>query len=232
MRLFKLAFACYIYRYKADDKSYVSFLDSTNGEPDLNQQSHRSMLIEWLRDWGCRQFAKKDHALASEEIKHWHKKFKNHLPKVSKNILDLTENEIKNACAAYEDLKERIASKRKTTGHLSTVRIGATGAGKTLFILRPNSLILWDEPIRKKLGLDGSGESYKNHMLRTISDLEELEKDCRKAGLKLIDLPKELGRPKSTLVKMVDEYYWITETNQFEPPTDRDFTKWSKWRNL
>jgi len=232
MKLFDLAFACYIYRYKADDKSYLGFLKGTDYKPDLSRQDHRFLLIEWLRNWGCRQFAKEYDALVSEEIKDWYKNFKSFLPKSTKNLIELSPNEIDDACIAYENLKERTASKRKIGKRISKVRIGATGAAKALFILRPDSLILWDSPIRENLKLDGESESYKKYLYRAISDLQELEKDCRKAHISFSGLPKELGRPNSSLVKMVDEYYWITETNGFVIPTSSDLADWSKWKSL
>ena len=163
MKLSELAFACYIYTRMSDyDSSYQDFLKATNHAPDLNIAKHRKALLQWLNKWGCRQFAKDYHKLASEEIKIWYQEFSALPFHVDATLLELSDNDIAVAKVAYEKLAKRTASWRKTrSGSKSVIMVGPTGAAKILFAIRPNALIPWDDPIRKALKLDGSAKSHK-----------------------------------------------------------------------
>ena len=39
----------------------------------------------------------------------------------------------------------------------------------------------------------------------------------------------EIGRPRSTLVKTIDEYYWVTITRSCAPPDRETLQLWLKW---
>ncbi len=69
MKLAELAFACYVYASMTDyDSSYIDFLGKVGKDLDLTDADHRQALITWLNQWGCRQFSKECHELASNEI--------------------------------------------------------------------------------------------------------------------------------------------------------------------
>lgn len=70
MTLAELAFSCACYGRSTDyDKPYLDFLQSTNGELDLSNPQHRKLLLVWLNQWGCRQFAVEYHKQASTVLR-------------------------------------------------------------------------------------------------------------------------------------------------------------------
>ena len=233
MKLGDLAFACYLYgSFTEDDMYYADFLKITNNSPDLEKDDHRVALIKWLNQWGCRQFAIEYHDDASKEILIWYRNCKNLLMPKDKNLWELTEMEISSAIKAYGDLSGKIASCRINKGKKVSVRIGPTGAAKILFAIRPKSLLPWDIPIREELDFDETAESYKEFIKKVIAELDEIDKYCKKNGIKLVDLPEILNRPYSTVPKLIDEYYWVTITNKCTPPKQKDLEYWINWNKL
>lgn len=233
MRLSELAFACFLYERFADyDKSYHNFLQKTNSSPDFNIPEHRQSLLTWLNKWGCRQFSLEYHELASEKVSFWYNKYGDSLFHKDSNLWELTESEFALVGDAYESLSNLTASKRTRNGTTFSVSIGPTGAAKILFALRPKALPPWDEPIRKKLGYDKSRYSYIKYLKKISGILEKLEKLCQKNGFQLIDLPTKIGRPNSTVPKLIDEYYWITITNNCSLPEAETFKRWADWNYL
>ncbi|MDI6805016.1 MAG: hypothetical protein QME58_14475, partial [Bacteroidota bacterium] len=121
------------------------------------------------------------------------------------------------------------ASQRRRGNNQTRVRFGPTGAAKILFSLRPNTYAPWDEPIRDSLGYNGSADSYIKY-LQTINELlNELRPTCEQHGFTLGDLPNRLLRPHSSVPKLIDEYYWMTITQNWQPPTLGTFRNWAEW---
>lgn len=149
MTLSELAFACFLYSRLTDyDNSYLLFLQSTNGSPDLSNPEHRKALLAWLNRWGCRQFALEYHEHASGEILSWHNEYSSTLFPRDRNLWELSEPELASAGAAYESLSSRIASYRARDRNSFAVSVGPTGAAKILFervwgttILKPHTYL-------------------------------------------------------------------------------------------
>lgn len=233
MTLAELAFTCYCYgRRTENDRAYLAFLQKTNGMPDVDNPIHRRAILEWLNDWGCRQFAIEHHALAEQGLVDWHSQFSSQLPARAMHIWELTQNDYQILHDAYDSLANRTASFRRRGNNQSRVSFGPTGAAKTLFSLRPNSLAPWDEPIRDYFGHDGSANSYIEY-LQTISELlNELRPVCEQHGFTLGELPSKLLRPNSSVPKMIDEYYWMTITQNWQPPEQDTFLNWAEWSGI
>lgn len=231
MRLAELACACYIYGQMTDyDRSYDRLRKFTRPWLDLENAQHRLALIQWLREWSCRQFVDKYRDLASEEIRKWYQKYGHRLPSLQRSLLDLTREELKVVEEAYADLAVRLAGrKNRHDGGLNTVTIGPTGAAKILFALRPQALAPWDDSIRKHFQLDGSAAAYRRYLDIVRKELEELDGLCRRVGYQLSDLPTLLNRRISTPVKLIDEYFWITVSKGCRLPTRDEFQAWAKW---
>jgi hypothetical protein len=231
MRLTELAFACYVYGRMTDfDSSYLQFLKKTKPNLDLNNKQHRMALLKWLNDWGCRQFSIKYHELASEEIRTWYQDVGNQLFSPDKTFLDLSDGDLASVRIAYTELVNRTASIRTLpNGDQSKVTIGPTGTAKILFALRPNSMIPWDEPMRSEFHYDGSAGDYTEYLLCVAENLGELNETCVRMGFKLSDLPQLLGRPKSSLTKLIDEYHWVTISRKCPTPTSQELKQWVQW---
>lgn len=106
---------------------------------------------------------------------------------------------------------------------------GPAGAAKVFFALRPISLPPWDDAIRTGLGYDESKLSYARFLVDAKRHLEELLEDATRFGITPKNLPSVLGRPESSLAKLVDEYLWVTITNECACPDRGELERWLRW---
>ncbi len=230
MRLFQLAYACRIYRdLTGSDADYHTFLDKTGGRLDFTNFTHMNALLEWLRKWGCRQFAVDYHDLSAKSIRKWAEEWDSKLPNISATLDCLTDEEIREIGSAYEALSKAAASKRAGDGGLNDVKIGPTGAAKILFAARPNVCPPWDDPIRARLRFDDSSDSYCRYVTQVQEETKQLCSEAAEIGISPEKVPLEVDRPKSTLPKLIDEYNWVTVTKGFLPPDPHDIARWYAW---
>lgn len=230
MRLFELAYACRIYDGLSKfDAGYLDFVDKTGGSLNFGDSAHMKALLVWLNSWGCRQFALDYHTQAAESIVGWAGQWESHLPKHSTTAGRLSNGDIEIVGDAYADLSECLASKRKLNGNESIVRVGPTGAAKILFAARPRAFPPWDEPIRAKLGFNGSRASYCHYLGNVREQVRQLSTEAAAFGIPAQSIPQEVGRARSTLPKLVDEYNWITLTGGFQPAKPDEIAKWYRW---
>jgi len=231
MKLAELAFACYIYGKFADsNSSYLQFLDNTSPQLDLNNENHRIALLNWLNEWGCRQFAIAYHGLASEEIRSWFQDLGDQFFPLDKSLIDFSDYDFASVITAYTGLVNRIASKRLSRNEgQSEVTFGPTGTAKILFAIRPNAMIPWDDAMRTNFQLDGSAGDYVKFLKKVRNNLEELNEICIRSGHRLSDLPELVGKPKYSLTKLMDEYHWVTITRNCPAPTRQELNQWALW---
>jgi hypothetical protein len=232
MKLRDLSFACYVYAGMSDyDSSYNRLRSETLPQIDLSLHKHQISLLRWLNDWGCRQFSKDHHALAANEISSWYNRFSPRFFAPQKMLHSLSDDELNFVQETFGDLMHRTASMRKTRNkQTSRIEIGPTGAAKILFALRPNAMVPWDIQIRSNHGLDGSARSYRSFLITVREHLTELNIECEKYGMNFEELPVLLGRPGSSLVKLVDEFFWVTITRKCMPPSENLLGQWIEWR--
>ena len=76
---------------------------------------------------------------------------------------------------------------------------------------------------------DGSGNSYIDFLAGVRRILLDLAEQCSKQGLVLEDLPRLLGRSRSSVAQLIDEYYWITVTREVRPPDTAVLARWLRW---
>ena len=230
MNLYELSFTSHVYsHFTKFDNTYKRFLEKTSGYLDLFNPLHRQHLLKWLNDWGCRNFYKKCHELASNEILSWYKKYNNHLPPRGVNIWELKGRDLELIQTAYDNLRLKRASHIVKDGKNIIKGIGDTGSAKILFSLRPKSLIPWDEAMRKYFKKNHKVLSYSSFLLKVIEEIRELEESCQKENFELLDIPKLLKKSNMTIPKLVDEYHWIRITNNFIPPDIKILRKWINW---
>jgi len=230
MRLFELAYTCRLYAEFTDfDATYGRFLADTTPAFDILDLRHRKALLVWLNSWGCRQFALNFHDKASEHLRNWGQENLTRLPPAGASLLILTDIDFVNAGTLYVGLRDLQASVRQRNGNSYPVTFGPTGAAKTLFALRNQVFPPWDESIRVRLGYDGSPESYLEYLQWVRRELQEVVADAKAHGLAAGDIPNTLGRPFSSLPKLVDEYNWVTITKGCKPPMLEDINNWWRW---
>lgn len=167
--------------------------------------------------------------MASKELLNWGRRHLPGLPPETVKLTQLGEKVLSMAADAYGDLKERSASVRSRGRGSWTVTFGSTGAAKILYALRPNMFPPWDDPIREALGYDGSANSYREFLMKVQKELRSLEKEAANVGIETDKIPAAVGRPESSLPKLLDEYYWIVITKGFTVPTREEFQRWAMW---
>jgi len=142
----------------------------------------------------------------------------------------LSDDDLASVRAAYAELVNRTASIRALrSGGKSRVKFGPTGTAKILFAIRPNSMIPWDVPMRSKFQFDDTAGDYVNYLKFVRKTIEELNDTCIRKGYHLSELPHLLGRPKSSLTKLIDEYHWVTVSRECPAPTSQELKEWGKW---
>ncbi len=178
--------------------------------PDLSVAAHRVAVIEWLRGWGCRHLRKSDTAKTSEALGAWWERWGGCLPAEPVTISELTESDLDTVELAYEDLRTCRAAARSLRNREVDVLFGPTAAAKTLFVVRPQACLPWDEPIRLAFGwTEGAGSTYVDFIRRASTALSIL---ASRLGVEVEQLPARLKRPHSSPAKVIDEYLWVKIT--------------------
>jgi len=200
---------------------------ATGDSIDLTNPEHRIALIKWLNDWGCRHLSEEQHDIASNSISKWYQADGASLLTNEKPLWALEDGELEIAARAYGSLKDKTGARRVRGGSKRKVHIGPTAASKVLFAIRPKALMPWDEAMRISFECDGSPESYFKYLI-TIRDITlHIGNLCRNKGFEIDDLPQKLGRPNSTVLALVNEYIWVTETRKVELPSSETLTQWA-----
>ncbi len=202
--------------------------EATGSNIDLANRAHRLSLMEWLNDWGCRHLSKDQHDVASNSILKWYQVDGASLFTNEKPLWALGDGELEIAARAYGSLKDKTGARRVRGGSKKEVHIGPTAASKILFAIRPKALMPWDEAMRISFECDGSPESYFKYLI-TIRNLTLHIRDlCRNKDFQIDDLPQKLGRPNSTVLALVNEYIWVTETRKCKLPSSHTLARWAK----
>lgn len=228
MTISELAVAVYLYECYTADEGYRKFRDATNGKCNLAERTCREALIKWLNNWGCRQFALKHHDLASRELLEWHKEFKRKLPPAGAKLWTLTDTELDGCGELFNSLANKRASVRRTKTGRSNVRVGATGAAKILFAIRPDVFPPWDDPIRTEGGYLGP-MGFARFLKDTKRLVLDLKRRCEGSNIPIENLPTVLNRPRSSVPKLIDEYYWVTVTHGCRLPSPERLREWARW---
>jgi len=232
MKIFKLAIACFTFNcIEGFNKSYNDLLKNTNQMPDLSNTEHSMEILKWLRKWGCRHLKKEYHIQASGELRNWYKENYSIIPDKNTNIWELNNDDFDIIKSLYKSLSGKKAAIRKlSNGKTTEVTFGPTGASKILFAIRPKVLIPWDNAMRNKLKLKDDDSGYIEFIKYVKKNLEVLKEQCLKNNFSLEELPKKIGRPKSTIPKLIDEFHWVTLTKGCEIPDSKIFKEWLNFK--
>jgi len=185
--------------------------------------------MKWLNDWGCRHLAEDQHEIASCSISNWYQANGATLFPNEKQLWNLEDQELEVAATAYGSLKDKTGAWRIRGDRKLEVHIGATAASKILFAIRPKALMPWDEAMRTSFKCDGSPTSYFRYLKKIRHITFQIGVLCRNNGFEIGDLPEELGRPNSTVLALVNEYIWVTETRKCELPSSHTLARWAEW---
>jgi hypothetical protein len=222
-----LAFCCHVYagleRY---DSALAELRASTGPTVDPAEANHRKPLFDWLRRWGCRQFNKEAEPLADQSLVGWWGRWSTQLGHPVTSLQDVDAETLERIGAGYEDLRSQLAGGRVRAGSPIGVSYGPTGASKTLFAMRPNLCVPWDDKIRVAYGLSTGGEGYRE-FLKLTKDL--LTTVAEEFAVSWEQIPGIVGRPSASPVKLVDEYNWTRFSRKVSPPSVETLEQWWHW---
>lgn len=217
MKLYELTYACNL--YGQDDAAYGEMRKTLGKNPDLASPEQQDKLLQFLNEWRCR-IAEKDFPKLKERLQQWWAENRCKLP--GKNIRDLDDSEREQIESAYQGLLKSGAG----------LRFQDTAAAKTLHVLRPDTMPMWDAKI-KEWFTDEVGKTTYSDFVRhvAVEELSELEEDVKRLGYSLNEVPQLVhsGAVNVSLVKLVDEYYWVTKTLDYKVPTREQAVKWLSW---
>jgi len=225
--LCKLALASKLYDALTPfNRSLGRLSKATGGNMDLTNPQHRIYLLTWLNDWGCRHLSEDQHNVASNSILKWYQVYGVSLFSNEKSLWDLVDGELEIAACSYGSLKDETGAWRVRCRSKRQVHIGPTAASKMLFAIRPKALMPWDEAMRISFDCDGSPKSYFKYLIKIRGLTLHIGDLCMNKGFQIDDLPQKLGRPKSTVLALVNEYLWITVTRKVRLPSSKTLKQW------
>ena len=218
MKLLHLRIACYLYNQLTDyDDSYLE-LSKQYPNLDMNKTEHVKALIKWLRSWGCRQFKKEDEDISIKNITDWYQSTKLKMPSRHNFLIDYNlEANKKLIIESFNNLSDQKVATRQLKDREIDIRIGPVGSAKVLFALRPNLFSPWDKPICKNFQLEDNGCDYFEYLLKVQNELREIKNSLKDTGLNWNKLFGYLDKKHTSYPKLIDEYYWITITQGFDP---------------
>jgi hypothetical protein len=224
MRAFDLVYCCRLYAEVAGfDRALATFRERTEGRADLRDGEHRVLTLEWLRRWGCRNLAVEDTRLTLAALETWAASWWDRLQGPDVTLDRLTDAHIELAADAYADLAAMHAAHRRARDRRVAVTFGATAAAKTLYAVRPEAFLPWDDAIRRALGFDGGRDAYRDALRRARAELTEAVAD---AGCAAAELPAFVGRPASSPPKLIDEHDWVRYARGHAPPEAAELARW------
>jgi hypothetical protein len=162
----------------------------------------------WLNKWLCRIKVPADgnSDIIVEQMRTWwtlygvnggHRLPEGQLHKLSDDELDLVT-------AAYVNLRDRTAAELE--GGRSR-RFGPTASAKICFFVRPETVTPWD----KKISEHTRGD-FREHLRVCRGWAQALVREGSELGLAPSEIGPNLGRPLSTVAKLIDEWLYMTIT--------------------
>jgi hypothetical protein len=176
--------------------------------------AHAMNLRTWLNKWLGRirvpQAGEDDPFVSS--LADWWMNAKGRLPLADQTLAHLTDTELGGIVDAYVDLAPRAAA-RSPQGR--TRRFRPTATAKVLYFLRPNAVTAWDNAIARTVEI-GEGEAFYRHLVRARSWAQALVDESAQRGIAESDIGLSIGRPESSVAKLIDEWLYQTVTRRAE----------------
>lgn len=214
--LFGVAYASRLFREIDALSTFQHLLEEAAPVIDLQSPIHTDAVLRWLNKWGCR-IAKTRFSVLTQELSKWFRARMPNLPPLEAELVNLGPAELDEIADAY--------------GALLNIPLGPTPAAKIMFALRPASAIPWDKQMRTEFNLlAGDVPSYREMLQRSKDEIGGLIADCRRRDVhNWHDIPNREPGPGRTLVRLLDEYHWITITRGHQIPSCEDLTQWVLW---
>lgn len=181
---------------------------------DPANPTHAVELRAWLNKWICRiRVPSSDEADPFvANLAEWWLVVRTSIPDESARLAALTDSELESLAKAYGSLAPRIAAVNRN-GKART--FGPTATAKILYFVRPLAVTAWDKAISGHVPGQGSS-AFLEHLrvCRTWANALIVEASAR--GIDEDDIGPCVGRPLSSVAKLIDEWLYRTVTGGAE----------------
>jgi hypothetical protein len=164
----------------------------------------------WLNRWTCRirvpSAGEADPFI--ENVADWWNAVGTSLPDASARLARLTDRELESIASAYGSLVSRTAAVNRK-GHVRS--FGPTATAKLLYFLRPLAVTPWDKAISRHVPGDGPS-AFLEHLRICRTWATALIAEAAAAGVDEDDIGASLGRPLSSVARLIDEWLYQTVT--------------------
>lgn len=179
---------------------------ATGGAPNPCKPEHVVALRILLNAWVCRIPYPRDGVdLLASSLDGWWRIHRRRLPDAP--LSDVDDRGIDKLALAYSDLTQLPAGVNRD-GHVRS--LAPTASSKLLWVLRPQTACPWDVAIAKAGGQGTEMVGYANHLRKARAWSRQITVEAAARGID--DLPAFVGRPGSSLVKVYDEWCYLTFT--------------------
>lgn len=188
----------------AVDRATRELQAATGNTVDLGLAAHREALLRWLNAWGCRIRAPRpgEPTPFQDNVAAWWEEWGGVLP--NRPLHRLRDGDMSRVGEAHASLASLPATAGATTRTLSS-----TAAAKTLFALRPRTVMPWDAAIALALHGARDGVAFARHQRLGREWALAL---LAETGLTEAQFAAAAGRPGATLAKLLDEYCYVRIT--------------------
>jgi len=198
------------------DRTLEAARNDIGCNPDPANPGHARRLRIWLNQWVCRiGYPGTGSDLFAGSLATWWDSFRDTLPSEDKRLAVLAEADLQAVSSAYGDLYIRPAAVSKT-GRIR--RVGPTAAAKLLYFVRPCAVTAWDKAISIRTGGGGHDQAaFLRHLATCRGWAVSLEAEGQELRLKPTEIGPYLGRPVSSVAKLIDEWLYATITGGLGP---------------
>jgi hypothetical protein len=197
------------YKLSGYDRGYE---DATKKPLNFSSREDLKKVLTFLRSWGCRNITHSNTEVLCKQVQNWYQTHKyeiNKLPRLQK----CKDKDYAIIEEVFDSLKSTYAGLRN--GHKLT--IAAVPASKALLLVKGSVFAPWDNKIVETLELKKTGKGYVEYLQRIAMHLDDLEIQARTRNATIEKFIFKKGRPKvSPLPKLIDEYYYLKYTRQFD----------------
>ena len=111
---------------------------------------------------------------------------------------------------------------------LGVRRVGPTAAAKLLYFVRSCAVTAWDEKISLRTGGGRDQAAFLRHLTTCRGWAASLEAEGWELGLKPGEIGPHLGRPVSSVAKVIDEWLYATITGGLGlGPGEPEYPRWA-----
>jgi hypothetical protein len=188
------------------DTSVERLWSTTGGPPNPSKAAHVAALRVWLNAWNCRiPYPTGDIDPLVASLDAWWRTHRRRLVDVP--LIDLDDGGLDAYAHAYADLVDLEAG----VSNIGRVRsLAPTASSKLLWVLRQHTACPWDAAIAKAGGFGSGKVGYANHLHKAREWARDITAAADSRGVD--NIPAHVGRPHSSLVRIYDEWCYLTFT--------------------